>query len=176
MKSQNYEDFIKELNVRVSNLSVPCEIHNFGDWQPNLYIKFSDMGEDEQVIKRFINEYNELNNTTYGNLYNLTRKEYLQGKVPCGCSFYKVPQSKEYIALRNRLFSIAEEIKKCGFDIKGDISSCECRDFICIPIWNDEIEKERSRQYNIHEADFELENRYEKEQERAYEKKYFGNN
>lgn len=76
MKSQNYEEFIKELNVRVSNLSVPCEIHGFGDWQPNLYIKFSDMGEDEQVIKNFINEYNELNDTTYGNLYNLTRKEY----------------------------------------------------------------------------------------------------
>ena len=176
MKSQNYEEFIKELNVRVSNLSVPCEIHNFADWQPNLYIKFSDMGEDEQVIKKFINEYNELNNSIYGNLYDLTRKEYLQGKVPCGCSFYKVPQSKEYIALRNRLFSIAGEIKKCGFDIKGGINSCRYSDCICIPIWNDEIEKERNRQYYIHEADFELANRYEKEQERAYEKMYFGNN
>lgn len=174
MKSQNYEDFIKELNVRVSNLSVPCEIRNYADWQPNLYIKFSDIGGDMQIIKRFIREYNEMNKSSNGYLYDLKRKEYLQGKVPCGCSFNKVPQSKEYIALRNRLLSVVKEIKNCGFDIKYPISSCRYYDSICISVWNDDIEKERNIQYQNHQVDFEMENRFEIEQERAFEERYFG--
>jgi len=163
-----YAEFLKELNSKVANLSVPCEIRNFGDWQPNLYIKFSDMGADE-VIKKFIKDFNEMNNTIYGNVYDLTRKEYLQGKVPSGCRFYPVPQSEEYTALRDRLLSIAEEVKKCGFDIRGCIGNERYRDEICISIWNEDIEKERNCQYRFREADFERERMDEKRQERAYE-------
>lgn len=164
-----YAEFLKELNKKVANLSVPCEIRNFGDWQPVLYIRFSDMGTDEQVIKKFIKEYNDMNDTIYGNLSDLTRKEYLQGKVPSGCCFYPVPKSEEYTALRNRLLSIAEEVKKCGFDIRGSIGNARHRDEICFSIWNDDIEKERSCQYRFHEADSERERMEEKRQERAFE-------
>lgn len=169
MKYKNYEEFIKALNERVSNLSVPCEIRNFADWQPNLYIKFSDMGSDEQVIKEFIKEYNEMNDSIYGDLSDLTRKEYLQGKAACGCSFHKVPQSAEYTALRNRLFAIAEEIKACGFELKGDISNNRYAEEVQFSIWNDEIDKERNHQYCLHEDEFEAENEFERKQERAYE-------
>lgn len=169
MKYNNYKEFIKALNDRVSNLSVPCEIRNFADWQPKLYIKFSDMGSDEKVIKQFIKEYNVMNNSIYGNLYDLTRKEYLQGKVPCGCSNYPVPQSAEYTALRNRLFAIAEEIKACGFELNGDISSNRYADEVEFSIWSNEIDKERNHQYYLHEDEFEAESEFERKQERAYE-------
>ena len=169
MKYKNYEEFIKALNERVSNLSVPCEIRNFADWQPKLYIKFSDMGSDEQVIKKFIKEFNEMNNSIYGNLYDLMRKEYLQGKVPCGCSNYPVPQSAGYTALRNRLFAIGEEIKACGFTLRGDISNNRYREEVQYDLWSDDIEKARDYQYHAHEADFEAENEFERRQERAYE-------
>lgn len=169
MKYKNYEEFIKALNERVSNLSVPCEIRNFADWQPNLYIKYSDMGSDEQVIKQFIKEYNEMNDSIYGNLYDLTRNEYLQGKVPCGCVYHPVPQSAAYTALRNRLFAIAEEIKACGFELKGDISNNRYAEEVQFSIWNDEIDNERNHQYHLHEDEFEAENEFERKQERAYE-------
>ena len=169
MKYKNYDEFIKALNERVSNLSVPCEIRNFADWQPNLYIKYSDMGSDEQVIKQFIKEYNEMNDSIYGNLYDLTRNEYLQGKVPCGCVYHPVPQSAEYTALRNRLFAIAEEIKACGFELKGDICNNRYAEEVQFSIWNDEIDKERNHQYHLHEDEFESENEFERKQERAYE-------
>lgn len=176
MKCRNYEEFIRCLNKQVSTLSVPCEVRNFADWQPNLYVKFADMGTDEQVIKDFIKGYNEMNNTIYGNLYDLTRKEYLSGRVSCGCSFHSVPQSEKYTALRNKLLSIAEEIKACGFEIKGDICNSRYGDEIEFPLWNNDIEKARDYQYHLHIQDFELESKYERIQERAYEDMIIRNN
>jgi len=163
-----YAEFLKELNSKVANLSVPCEIRNFGDWQPNLYIKFSDMGADE-VIKKFIKDFNKMNNTIYGNVYDSQETNIFLGKVPRGCRYYLVPQSDEYTALRNRLLSIADEVKKCGFDIRGCIGNEPYRDEICISIWTDDIERARDCQYRCHEVDFKREIIEEKRQERAYE-------
>lgn len=47
-------------------------------------------------------------------------------------------------------------------------------DYIAEDDWNDDIEKERNLQYQIHQADFEMENRFEIGQERTFEERYFG--
>lgn len=154
---------------------------HWADYRVRLHIPLTSIMEDAQSIaQRFVDEYNTLNNTIYGNAANLFGSEYLKGQMNSGCVIHRIPQSDDYQRLREKVLDIKEQVFKRGFNV--ELIQCKqfwlpessCQWELALLLDNKELSAYRDGQYHLHQADALREQEEEKRAERAYEEKLIG--
>lgn len=153
----------------------------WADYRVRLHIPLTSIMEDAiSIVKRFVEEYNQLNNTIYGDAANIFGSEYMKGQMNSGCDIHRIPQSDEYQRLREKVLDIKEQVFKRGFNVE----SIECRQFwsdemvlqweLALLLDNKELSEYRDYQYHLNQADALREQEEEKRAERAYEEMLTG--
>lgn len=148
----------------------------YADYRVRLHISLTSIMEDgADIAKMFVEEYNTLNNTIYGNAGNLFGSEYLKGQMRSGCVIHRIPQSDDYMRLREAVLKIKEQVFKHGFNVE----MIQCQQFwlpdysyqweVALLLENKELSEYRDNCYYLNQAEALREQEEEKRAERAYE-------
>ena len=154
---------------------------HYADYRVRLHIPLTSIMEDgPDIAKRFVEEYNTLNNTIYGNAANLFGSEYLKGQMNSGFAIHYIPQSDEYMKLREAGLEVKEKVFKRGFNVE----LIQCKEFwvpdssyqweLALLLDNKELSEYRDYCYYLNQADALREQEEEKRAERAYEEMLTG--
>lgn len=173
-------DIIKRVSKQLEGIGEFRLVH-WADYRVRLHIPLNSIMEDApSIAKRFVEEYNELNNTIYGNAANIFGSEYLKGQMNSGCSIHRIPQSEDYLRLREKVLDIKEQVFKHGFNVE----MIQCKEFwmpetsyqweIALLLDNKELSEYRDTCYYLNQADALREQEEEKRAERAYEERLIG--
>lgn len=171
---------IKRVSKRLEGIGEFRLVH-WADYRVRLHIPLNSIMEDApSIAKRFVEEYNELNNTIYGNAANIFGSEYLDGKMNSGWSIHHIPQSDDYMRLREAVLKVVEQVSKNGFKV----DNIQCEEFwlpnisyqweLALLLDNEELSAYRSNCYYLNQADALREQEEEKRTERAYEEMLIG--
>ena len=121
----NGKEIIEWVSKRLEGIG-EFRLAHWADYRVRLHIPLTSIMEDApNIAKRFVEEYNRLNNTIYGNAANIFGSEYLKGQMNSGCSTHYIPQSDNYMRLRDKVFNIKAEVFKRGFNI----DTVQCKEF-----------------------------------------------
>lgn len=173
-------DIIERISKQLEGIG-EFRLAHWADYRVRLHISLiSIMKDGPDIAKRFVEEYNTLNNTIYGNAANIFGSEYLKGQVNSGCSIHRIPQSDDYMRLREAVLEIKGKVFKHGFNVEY----IQCKEFwlpdtsnqweLALLLDNKELSAYRDDCYYLNQADALREQEEEKRAERAYEERLIG--
>ena len=176
----NGKEIIEWVSKRLEGIG-EFRLAHWADYRVRLHIPLTSIMEDAPTIaKRFVEEYNTLNNTIYGNAANLFGSEYLKGQKNSGWSTHNIPQSDDYMRLRETVLKVKEQVVKRGFNVER----IECKEFwlpdnsfqweLALLLDNEELSAYRDNCYYLNQAEALREQEEEKRAERAYEERLIG--
>lgn len=158
------QQMIKRISdkLRAAGLKYWFVISGYADYRFRVGIKLADIKDFEQIKKRYEADVERLNSILevgdgYRFFSTLWEDSYLKGECPSGCSFYKLPKQAEYDALRERIFTIKEQIESAGYKVE-DISRDYYFDYLedykwkwapslCFLLKSEELDEWRELQY-----------------------------
>lgn len=177
MKESN---IIKRVSKQLEGIG-EFRLAHWADYRVRLHISLISIMEDgPDIAKRFVEEYNTLNNTIYGNAANIFGSEYLKGQMYSGCSIHRIPQSEDYLRLREKVLDIKEQVFKHGFNVE----MIQCKEFwmpdtsfqweLALLLDNKELSEYRDNCYYLNQTEALREQEEEKRAEQAFEDMIIG--
>lgn len=173
-------DIIERVSKQLEGMG-EFRLAHYADYRVRMHIPLTSIMEDgPDIAKRFVEEYNTLNNTIYGNAANLFGSEYLKGQMNSGCVIHYIPQSDDYARLREAVLEVKEQVFKHGFNVE----MIQCKEFwlpdysyqweLALLLDNKELSDYRDNCYYLNQADALREQEEEKQAEQAYEERLMG--